>query len=276
MILYFYIFIFIFGACIGSFLNVVVLRLKDGQKITGRSHCPKCGHILKWYENIPLLSFFILRGRCSKCRQKISWQYPLVEFATGFLFLIAFIITLQSGGQTIQQFNNLTIYSITLLLYYFITISFLILIFTFDLKYYLIPDKISIPAIILALFFQILLLIFKNQSLNSLISNFLFLIFSAIIISGFFALQFILSRGRWVGGGDIRLGFLMGIILGWPLGLLALFLAYILGSLVCLPLLILKNKGLKSEVPFGTFLAIATLVVLFWGQKLLDWYLSFF
>ncbi len=252
---------------------MVVLRLKDGQKITGRSHCPKCGHILKWYENIPLLSFLILKGRCSKCRQKISWQYPLVEFFAGFLFLVSFLI---ARGHWEAGAGGSIYYFIILLFYYWLGISFLILIFTFDLKYYLIPDKISLPAIVAILAFQIALLIFRNQSFNFLISNFLFLAFSAIIIGGFFALQFILSKGKWIGGGDIRLGFLMGIILGWPLSLLALFLAYILGLLVCLPLLVLKKKGLKSEVPFGAFLTVATLIVLFWGQQLLDWYLSFF
>jgi len=281
-----YILIFIFGLCIGSFLNVVILRLRTGEEfVKGRSHCPQCGHVLKWYENVPLLSFIILRGKCSACQQKISWQYPIVEFVTGILFLISFIIVFSFDQPSLASFFsnewvggiNINIYSITLLLYYFITISFLILIFVFDLKYYLIPDKITLPAIITLLIFQAVLLILKNNSNYSLlITHYSLFIFSAIIISGFFWLQYILSRGKWIGGGDIRLGFLMGLILGWPLGLVALSLAYILGAIAALPLLVLRKKTMKSEVPFGVFLTTATFIAMFWGNKILDWYLSLF
>lgn len=279
----FYFSIFIFGLCIGSFLNVVILRLRSGEKITGRSHCPKCGHVLKWYENLPLLSFIILRGRCSKCQQKISWQYPLVELTTGLLFLLSFLYSSPpyTFSTSLTPSFSFSPSNLLTLLFYWTVISFLLIIFVYDLKYYLIPDKISIPAIIVVLIFQILLFFLpKNPNIPKLLNPFLLssfplLFLSAIIISGFFWCQYVLSGGRWVGGGDIRLGFLMGVILAWPLGLVALFLAYILGLLVTLPLLILKRKRLKSQVPFGVFLTTATVITMFWGEKILAWYLSF-
>lgn len=270
-----YFLIFIFGTCIGSFLNVVILRLHSNEKIIRpRSHCPKCGYVLKWQENIPLLSFIILKGRCSNCQQKISWQYPLVELSTGVLFLISFILTIQQHDHSVSFLaSNYFI----ILVFYWLVISFLTIIFIYDLKYYLIPDKISIPAITIVILFQILLILKNNSDYpfdklragQLLITNYLF---SAFVISGFFWLQYVISKGKWIGGGDIRLGFLMGLILGWPLGPMALFLAYILGLLIALPLLILGKKKLKSQVPFGTFLTSATLITLFWGSEILTWY----
>jgi len=263
-----YLFIFIFGAIIGSFLNVVILRLRANKNfIKGSSRCPRCDHVLSWKENIPLLSFVILCGRCKNCQKKIAWQYPVVELATGALFLVSFIF--------ISQHSLFLYSSIILLLYYFIIISFLIIIFVYDLKYYLILDKIVFPAVAIVFLFQGLLDMLKNNfSPSLLITHYSLLLFSAIIISGFFLLQYLISKGKWIGGGDIRLGFLMGLILGWPMCLVGLFLAYLLGLLVGLPLLILGQKKMSSQIPFGTFLTAATLLTMFFGEKILNWYLS--
>ena len=240
--------IFILGLIVGSFLNVVVLRLKNKENfIKGRSHCPHCSYKIKWHENIPVLSFIFLFGKCSKCKNKISWQYPLVELATGILFVVAYL-------------NSA---SITLLLYYFITLSFFIIIFLYDLKYYLILDKIILPAIIFVL---IVTVTFRAAWQAYLLS--------AIIGGVWFALQFFLSKGKWVGGGDIRLGILMGLILGWPGILVALGLSYVGGTVILLPFIILKKKTLKSKVPFGALLVPATVVVMFWGERIINWYLS--
>ena len=250
-----YILIFILGLIIGSFLNVVIFRLKNNENfIKGRSHCPKCNYKIKFYENIPLLSYIFLFGKCSNCKNKISLQYPVVELATGILFLVGYYL-----------FSSNIIY----LLYYFIILSFLIIIFVYDLKYYLILDKIVIPAIIFVLIFN-----FFNYWL--LITDYWLLILSAIIGGGWFALQFFISKGKWVGGGDIRLGVLMGLILGWPGILVALGLAYISGTIILLPFVTLKKKSLKSQVPFGVFLVPATIIVMFWGEKIINFYLGFF
>ena len=151
-----YLFIFIFGACVGSFLNVVILRLHSGEKfIRGRSHCQNCGHVLSWLENIPLASFIFLHGRCKNCQTKISWQYPLVEFTAGILFIIPLFFYP----------------SILLILYSWAVISFLIIIFVYDFKYQLILDKIILPAIIVVLFSQAFLLILKNNFNYSLLTT---------------------------------------------------------------------------------------------------------
>jgi len=267
MIILIYLFIFGLGAIIGSFLNVVILRLKKGEDfVNGRSHCTKCSHVLKWYENIPLLSFLILRGKCLKCKKKISWQYPIIEFVTGSLFLLSFL----------KIFNNFVclecIDTTLFLVFSWVVISFLILIFVYDIKYYLIPDKISMPAVIIVFIWQIVLSVLKNGKF--IFEDVWLLLLSGIIIGGFFALQFIISKGKWIGGGDIRLGFLMGVILGWPYGLVALFLAYILGLIYAVPVISFGKKKMKSQIPFGTFLTVATLIVLFYGKEILDWYLG--
>ncbi|MBU4360302.1 prepilin peptidase [Patescibacteria group bacterium] len=268
-------FVFILGAMIGSFLNVLILRLKDNKKfVAGRSYCPKCKHELKWYENVPLLSFIFLKGKCSYCKQKISLQYFLVELTTGLLFLLAFLNIFGGLNTPPPLFKGglggVNIY----LLYYFITLSFLIIIFVYDLKYYLILDKIVIPAIIIVAIFQAIFLILNKDPL--FIIHYSLFIASAVVISGFFLIQFLVSKGKWIGGGDIRLGFLMGIILGWPMGLVALFLSYIFGLAVSLPLLILGKKKMKSEVAFGTFLVTGTIITMFYGQQILNWYLNLF
>ncbi|MFH1461148.1 MAG: prepilin peptidase, partial [Patescibacteria group bacterium] len=144
--------IFIFGLMIGSFLNVAICRLETKEKILiSRSHCPRCGTILKWFELIPILSFLIQKGRCRYCGKRISFQYPMVEIFTGLLFFLIF-------NFQFSIFNKFSIFNFQTLelFYYFIIVSFLIVIFVYDLKHYLIPDKIVFPAIIIVLLFNLL------------------------------------------------------------------------------------------------------------------------
>jgi len=204
-----YVFIFIFGLCLGSFINALVYRLYEEIPLGGkaRSICPKCKKQLRWQDNIPLLSFVFLLGKCHFCQEKISWQYPAVELITGGLFLLSLLLTM-------EQWNNgamISLFHCFIVLYQWFIVSVLITIFLFDLKYSLIPDIISLPAIVVVFAAKILFL-----SPQFSIFNFQFLCFSAIIGGSWFALQYFLSKGRWVGGGDIRLGILMGLILPWP------------------------------------------------------------
>ncbi|MFA6322925.1 MAG: prepilin peptidase [Candidatus Buchananbacteria bacterium] len=240
--------IFLFGLAIGSFLNVIVYRLNIKKSfLSGRSFCPYCKKIIAWFDNIPLLSFILLAGNCRQCKKKISWQYPLVELVTGLVF---WLIYLRFGltGQT---------------LVYFIFCGILEVIFIYDLKYYLILDTISLPAILLALILNLLL----GQ-------NILNLLLGGLLGGGFFAFQYYVSRGRWVGDGDIRLGALMGVMLGWPYLLVALLVAYVVGAIYGLVAIGLKKKAMKSEVPFGPFLTFSTLVAMLYGQLILNWYLN--
>jgi len=263
-----YIFIFLFGLIIGSFINCLVWRLHKKETLWGRSYCPHCRKHIAWYDNIPVISFFILRAKCRKCREKISWQYPAVEFITGLLFLIAFITECSSTAYCLLPFaydpTSLQTYLPTILILrnWFI-ISVMIIIFIYDLRWYYILDKVTIPAMIVVFVLNLLL----GHNLWNLL-------FSGIIGGSFFLFQFVISKGKWIGGGDIRLGALMGLILGWPMVLMALFLAYILGSIVGIGLILAGKKKWGSEVPFGVFLSTATVVALFWGQQIVDWYFN--
>lgn len=261
----FYALIFVLGLVAGSFLNVVICRLKSGEEIIkSRSHCPHCQKKLSWHELIPLVSFIIQLGKCRKCKGKISWQYPLVEFFTGLLFLSAFIYSAPAGPISSWQFPY-TIYN----LFLWIVFCFLIVIFVYDLKHYLVADKIVYPAIIVSLVFNAYLWASSGQ-----FAVFTSAIVAALIVSGIFGIIILISKGKWMGIGDVKIGILMGLILGLPPILIALFLAFLSGAIVSVILLILKKKNLKSEIPFGPFLVLATIISIFFGGFLLNWYLG--
>ncbi len=240
--------IFIFGLIVGSFLNSVVFRLEQSQSfLLGRSFCPHCKHQLSWLDLIPIFGFLILKGKCRYCQQKISWQYPLVELATGLIFLAIFN----------YQFT----------IFNFIIACFFIIIFIYDLKHYIIPDRVVFPAIGAALVFDFL----KSDILG--ISNFLL---SAVGAAAFFAAIVLISKGKGMGIGDIKLAFLMGLFLGWPNIAVALFSAVFLGAIIGIGLIIFGKKTLKSEVPFGPFLVFGTFLALFLGEKIINFYLNLF
>ncbi len=254
-----YIFIFLFGTIIGSFINCLIYRLHENKTLGGRSFCPKCKHKIAWYDNLPVISFLFLKAKCRHCKQKISWQYPIVEFITGVLFLIVFIINCKLNIINCLQIIN---YKLQIeILRDFLIISIMIVIFLYDLKYYLILDKVTLPAILV---FSAINLFLGMSWQNMLISG--------IIGGSFFLIQFVVSKGKWIGGGDIRLGVLMGVILGWPMVILAIFLAYIIGSVISVGLVVGGKKKWGSQVPLGIFLTVATVITLFWGQIIWDWY----
>ena len=266
-------FVFILGLFVGSFLNVVVYRLhREESFVKGFSKCLFCGHRLYPKDLVPLVSFLYLRGKCRYCRHKIAKQYFLMELATAFGFtLIALALWKSVDSQIIlanisplrlsfSVASNILIFQT---LVWWIFFSFLLIIFVYDLRYYLILDSVTIPAMILALCFN-LFLGFSWQSL----------LIGALVGGGFFFLQFIVSGGKWIGGGDIRLGLLMGFILGWPQVLTALFVAYLLGSLFAICLLLCGKKHWGDKLPFGTFLSLATVIVMLYGDILVKWYWS--
>lgn len=248
---------FVFGTIVGSFLNSVIHRFHTGESfLLKRSHCLYCKHILGWQDLIPVLSFIILKGRCRYCQQKISWQYPLVEIFTGIIFFL-----------TILNDGNIYAYA-----YFLLLDCFLIVIFVYDLKHYIIPDKVIYPAIAITLLYQL----FRIWDLGHWdlfrISNLGF----GILPSLFFLAIILFSGGRWMGMGDFKLAFLMGLLLGFPNILVALFLAFLIGAGVGLILIALGKKTLKSEVPFGPFLVTGTFIAMFFGQNLVHWYSHLF
>ncbi len=259
---FFYFIVFIFGLTLGSFLNSIIYRLPSGESfLIQRSYCPYCKHKLGWKDLIPIFSFLILKGKCRYCHQPISLQYPLVELATGILSVLIFWI-FNFGFDLAFGFWNL--------IFYLVIACFLIIIFVYDLKHYIIPDKIIYPAITLALIFNFQLSIFNQFSILK------FSIYSALGAAAFFGAIVLMSRGKWMGVGDVKLAFFMGLFLGFPNILIALFLAFFIGAIIGIGLIISGKKTLKSEVPFGPFLVVGTFTALFWGQAIINWYLNLF
>ena len=261
------VFIFLLGLVIGSFLNCVVYRLNEKKSfVSGRSFCPECKHSLAWYDLVPVFSFVFLKGKCRYCGKPISWQYPIVEISTGSIFLLIsnfqFLIS--------NQFSN---YQFLInLLYLFTVASLLIIIFIFDLKWYLIPDKVLLWAVGITAAFHLYSFAF-NLYPKGQIFDFLFSAFGA---AGFFLAIFLLTRGKAIGFGDVKLAFFMGLFLGWPKIVTALFLAFLIGAIIGLILIINKKKQMKSEIPFGPFLITGLFIALFWGEPILNFYLNFF
>ena len=251
----------IFGIAIGSFINVVVFRTFSKKDfVKGRSKCQKCLTPIATIDLIPVISYFALKGRCRNCSSVIAWQYPAVELASGILFGLFFVRAALGVGfpEFVDQSEWVLLFArdVTLAV-------FLIIIFVYDFKYQYILDRFSIPAIILALVFNLLL---GADGVDLLLGG--------LLVGGFFAVQFLISQGKWIGGGDIRMGLLMGFLLGLKLGVAALFLSYILGAIIGIGLIVSKKQKLHSHVPFGTFLAVATIILMFCGPGLVDWYLA--
>jgi leader peptidase (prepilin peptidase) / N-methyltransferase len=247
-----YLLAFLTGLCFGSFASVVIYRLHDGHRgfVLGRSKCPKCKHVLGPKDLVPLFSFLASGFKCRYCRKPISFTYPLLELSMGFGFLVT---TYWTGVESLWK------------LPYFLFLTFIFVAISFyDILYQEIPDSLSLPTIVLAG----LVGIFGH--LNSPIS----LGIGFAIPVAFFGLLFLASKGRWLGGGDIRVGAIMGLVLGFPKVLVALFLAYCIGSVFSAIGLIMKKIRLKSAIPFGPFLFLGTYIAMIWGDKILNWYLG--
>jgi len=252
--------ILVLGLTVGSFLNALIYRLHSRRSIFEKhSICPHCQHPLAWTDLIPVASFFILGRRCRYCKRPISWIYPLVELATAISFLAVYLN--ECGMWNVECGLNFNIpYSIFDILFQFVFVSFLILIFVYDLKHYLILDKVVFPAAALALVYQVL----QNNFLNAVLG--------AAILAGFFGLLYVYSRGRWIGAGDIKLGIFLGLLVPFPQTIALFFLAYLSGALVALALMGLGSKTFKDRLPFGTFLTFGAFIAMLWGEELISWY----
>lgn len=246
--------VFVFGTAIGSFLNVVAWRLPRDEQITyGYSHCPQCGHKLSPKDLIPLLSYVLAGGKCLYCTKSISIQYFMVELIVGILFLISFLL---NSPQDLFQW-------IMLLQIWFI-LSVLVVVFIIDWKHYLILDKVIFPTTILLLISQASIgWYLDHQVLSKLLTSSLL-----GAIAGFipFYVLWQLSGGKWMGLGDAKFGLFLGVALGWPAIYLAYMLAFFVGTVIAVPLLLARKKELSSKLPFGTFLVIATILVLWAGN----------
>ncbi len=266
-------FLFIIGSVIGSFLNVLIDRIPKGQSpLGGRSYCDKCKKTLKWYDLIPLFSYICLKGKCRFCKTHISFYYPLVELITGLIFVITFFY-LNGLRFTNFDFGNYLEFRISDLefilsyIYYLLILSSFIVIFFTDIKYGIIPDKIVYSAIIISTIYHLPSIIYSpvvnNQSSmpNALLSG-----LGALI---FFFILFIATKGRGMGFGDVKLAFLLGVILGFPKILVAFYLAFLTGAICGIILIVWGKKKLKGgTIPFGPFLIIGAVLSLIFGEKI--------
>jgi len=242
-----WLFLFVFGLCLGSFFNVVICRLgQGGSSLGGRSRCPHCRKTISWFDNIPLLSFFLLRGRCRWCKKPISWQYPLVELATAILTLGLYWLPVTS-------------YLFSLL----VTYCFLVILVS-DWRFMIVPDEILVILGVASLAFFIF---FSPIGLP--------VRFLAGSLSGlFFLFLFLVTKGKGMGLGDVKLVFLIGFILSFPACLWAFFMAFLTGALVGVILILLKERRLKSQIAFGPFLVFCAWVVFLWQDKISSFFLS--
>lgn len=241
------IFIFLFGASIGSFIAAAVYRMENKRSILrGRSECEKCGAKLGARDLIPIFSYLFLRGKCGKCGKPIGVELLLMEIICGLLFAGAYFLHYSS---------------VLLLARDWVFLSALAFLFFYDKKYGCLPDIVSIPSIIIVF------------GLNAAAGYDVWKLGIAVLAAGgFFLAQYLVSRGSWVGDGDIRMGALLGAGLGWPGVIVAIFLAYILGAVYSIILLLMKKKKMRSRIAFGTFLAAGGVIALFWGEKIINWY----
>lgn len=286
MYIFNFIILFLLGSAAGSFINVLSLRYKEGNKIFsrdiffGRSLCPHCGKILSWYELIPFISFIIQRGHCRSCGFSLSWQYPIVEFLGG-LILTALPLRFYEyfGISRLAMVNQPLIWYYLILVVWILAAYGLLLMSAIDFRLGVIPDQINLFLVLLGgvlisgdsqfSFFRKYSILFGFQN-NALLNHLL----AAGLGLSFFGLVILLSRGRGMGVGDLKLAGALGLLMGWPDAIFAFLFSFLIGAIWSLGLIIAKKKSLKSAVPFGPFMAIGVLVAIFFGEKILDGYFS--
>lgn len=245
----------VFGLLIGSFLNVCIYRIPRNISIVfPSSRCTSCNNEIRAWDNIPLISYFLLGGRCRNCKAMISLRYPLVEALNAFLF--AAVVWRYGIG-----WNSVV---------YAVLCSSLIVITFIDLDFQIIPDRITLAGIPLGLVAGSFLL--NDPFMRAELLGYKASLIGAVAGGGLFYLVAVLSRGG-MGGGDIKMMAMVGALMGWKSVLLTTFLGSLAGSLIGVFLMIFKGKGRKTKIPFGPFLALGTLITLFFGQEILLWYL---
>jgi len=243
----------LFGLFIGSFLNVCIYRIQKGESIVWPpSHCPKCTKALKPWDNIPVISYLILKGRCRYCFEPISVRYPVVELLSTLLAV-----------SLLYRFGM----SVTFLIYY-LWACVLIIITFIDLDIQIIPDRLSLGGIVVGLLVVYWLPITYKDALIGLILGGGLLL--AIIYGYYF-----LTKKEGMGGGDVKLLAMIGVFTGWQGVLFTLFASSLMGTMVGIPWGLIKKGTLKAAIPFGPFLALGALIYVFWGQYLIDWYFGY-
>lgn len=289
--MFLYIFVALIGLAFGSFVNAFVWRLHEQEQIKerhprpdrgssnktvsltksennrlkdlsitkGRSMCPDCGHQLSWKDLIPVLSWLTLRGKCRYCNKRISGQYPLVEVITS----IAFAVSLYAWPLQLNSFAEYLLFGI-----WCASLVLMISLSVYDLKWMILPTKLVYSAGLLALAFVLTLTYIQND-LNVIVSS----VIGSIGLGGFFWLLYQISGGKWIGGGDVRLGFVLGAFLGWHKAIVGVSLAAYIGTAIVLIAVLLGKYHRKMKLPFGPLLIAGWYIGFLWGQQIIDWYL---
>jgi leader peptidase (prepilin peptidase)/N-methyltransferase len=244
----------VLGLCVGSFLNVVIYRLPRGESLaTPPSRCPTCGKRLSWFDNIPVVSWLVLRGKCRQCGAPISIQYPIVEAITA-IAAVTVVLTTPPG---------------VLLASRFVLSAILITLFVIDLELQILPNVITLPGIVIGFLFSL----FAPPGPRD---SFIGILLGGGVLYGIAAAYYLVRREEGMGMGDVKMLAMIGAFLGWRAVLLTLVLSSFVGAIVGMALLSAKKEGLKYALPFGTFLALAAFVAMLFGEPWIAWYLGFY
>jgi leader peptidase (prepilin peptidase) / N-methyltransferase len=246
--------VFLLGLCVGSFLNVCIHRLpRGGSLVKPRSRCPGCEYELKWYDNIPVISYALLGGRCRKCRSRISLRYPVVELITAVVFLVHYSVFGLSALMVVRL----------------IFACALIVLFAIDLEHQILPNVITLPGIAAGMVFS---LAFPPGVLDALLG--------AVVGGGVLWIigeaYYRYSGQEGMGGGDVKMLAMVGAFLGWKLVLVTLIVSSLAGSALGLLLIVSRRGSMKQALPYGTFLAIGALLASLYGERIVDWYTSLY
>jgi leader peptidase (prepilin peptidase) / N-methyltransferase len=242
------------GLIVGSFANVVIYRLPRGESVVWPgSHCPACQSPIRWYDNIPLVSFLFLGGRCRGCAAPISRRYPLVEALAGALF----VQSVETFGVSLRAAESMILGTL------------LLIVFFIDLDHYIIPNRITYPGTVVGLAFTAALGGWRAAAIAAV---------TAVALCGVFILINIVSARllgeEGMGMGDAKLAAMIGAFLGWPIGAVAILLGVFVGGAIGIGLLALRLRGRREQIPFGPALAAGAIGAMWWGPALLHWYLS--
>ena len=249
----FNIFAFTLGAVVGSFLNVCIYRLPKNESIIfPPSRCPGCGNDIRWFDNIPIISYLLLRGRCRSCKARISIRYPLVELINALLTLFLFM-----------RFGPTFAFAVL-----FIFCSSMVVITFIDLDHQIIPDVISLPGIAAGFIFSFFIpqLGWRNSLIGILVGG-----GSLWLVASGYEL---LTKKEGMGGGDIKLLAMMGAFFGWKAIPFIIFVSSLTGSVIGITVMLVRKKDSKLAIPFGPFLALGSVVYIFFGSRIIHWYLS--
>jgi len=285
-----YTFLVIFGLALGSFAGAQVWRLRArqlvedkavGEKVdkhelkqlepltkatlkTDRSRCLHCGHTLAWYDLLPLASWLSTGGKCRYCKKKIGWFEPLMEIGMAVFFVVSYVFWPEMLTSALP---------ITHFVLWLVAGVFLVMLFVYDMKWFLLPNKLVFPLIGIGLVVAVLQMAALNWTAGALVS----LVVGVVILSGLYLILWLASKGKWIGFGDVKLGLALALLLAdWQLAFLALFAANVIGCVLVIPGMLAGKISRKTHVPFGPLLILGAFVAMLWGYSIIGWYFTAF